>query len=511
MKKALLVLPVAAVLAGGFFLLSRSRPDHIEANSLSVYCAAGLKQPVEEIASAYQKEFGTAIHLQYGGTGTLLTDLRVSGKGDLFIAADASSIENARRLDLVRENLPIVRQHPVIAVKAGNPKKIATLEDLFRDDVKTAVANPEAASIGRSTKEALGGKWEALAAHVAVMKPTVTALAADLTVGAVDAAIIWDATVPQFKGLEAVEVPELAEKVETASAAVLASCKQSAAALKFARYLSAPEKGGAVFTRHGFEAAGGDKWAETPELILYSGGVNRPAVEKLLTEFSAREGATLTTVFNGCGVLCATMKTMPSAEDPKFPDAYYACDLCFIPPVAEFFPTAVLLTETDIGIAVPKGNPANIKTLFDLARPGLKIGLCNARQSTLGYMTQGMLKSSGLITSVGKNTAVEVPTADFLINQLQAGALDAAVVYRVNTLLREDKLDFIAINHAGARAVQPFAIRETSEKRNLAGRLLAFLQQNRETFEKSGFQWIEDQTPVKSAEIEIPSWLKSGQ
>jgi len=508
MKKVLLLFAVVAVLAGGFYLLRLSQPKQSEADSLTVYCAAGLKQPVEDIADAYQKEFGVVINLQYGGTGTLLTDLRVSKKGDLFIAADASAIENARRLDLVREDLPIVRQHPVIAVKSGNPKKIASLDDLFRDDVKTAVANPEAASVGRSTQAALAGKWEALAAHVAVMKPTVTALAADLTVGAVDAAIIWDATVPQFKGLEAVEIPELAAKSETATAAVLTSCQQSAAALKFARYLSSPEKGGAVFKRHGFQLADGDQWAEIPELILYSGGVNRPAIEKLLTAFSTREGATLTTVFNGCGVLCATMQTMPSADDPKFPDAYYACDLCFIPPVAEYFSNAVMLTETDIGIAVKKGNPQTINTLFDLARPGLKIGLCNAQQSTLGYMTQGILKSSGLVKSVGKNTAVQVPTADFLINQLQAGALDAALVYRVNTLLRKDKLDFIPIKHPGAKAVQPFAVRETSPNRNLANRLLIFLQQNRETFEESGFQWVEDQTPIKSSEIEIPPWLK---
>ncbi len=123
-------------------------------------------------------------------------------------------------------------------------------------------------------------------------------------------------------------------------------------------------------------------------------------------------------------------------------------------------------------------------------------------------MTRGILKSSGLTTAVRKNTVVEVPTADFLINQLQAGALDAAIVYRVNTLLRKGKLDFIPIRHPGARAVQPFAVRETSPKRNLAKRLLIFLQQNRETFEESGFKWMEDQTPVKSSEIQIPPWLK---
>ena len=180
-----------------------------------------------------------------------------------------------------------------------------------------------------------------------------------------------------------------------------------------------------LFRAQGFQLAGGDKWAEKPELTLYSGGVNRLAIEKLLRQFADREGINLTTVFNGCGILCATMKTMGDAKAAKFPDAYYACDLCFVPPVAEQFPEAVMLTETDIGIAVRKGNPHGVRTLADLALPGLKVGLCNAEQSTLGFMTRGMLKQTGLLESVRKNVVVEVPTADFLINQMRAGGLDA--------------------------------------------------------------------------------------
>ncbi len=508
MKAAAAILAALAILLGALAWWQHDRSPSARGGTLTVYCAAGLKQPVEEIARAYEQEFGTTINLQYGGTGTLLTDLRVSKRGDLFIAADASAIKDARRHNLVEEAVPIVRQHPVIAVKAGNPKNIRSLDDLLRDDVKVAVANPEATSIGKSTRAALGDTWDALAAQVTVMKPTVTGIAADLVIGAVDAAVIWDATVPQFDGIEAVEVQALTDRTETAGAAVLKVCQQPAAALKFARYLAAPEKGGAVFEAHGFQLAGGDRWAEKPELILYSGGVNRPAVEELLTKFADREGVTVTTVFNGCGVLCATMKTMPDASDPKFPDAYYACDVCFVPPVADHFPTAVILTETDIGIAVKKNNPKGVRTLADLALPGLKVGLCNAKQSTLGYMTDGMLKSSGLRSAIRRNVEVEVPTADFLINQLRVGALDAAIVYQVNALLQEDHLDFIPIDHPGAKAVQPFAVRDTSPNRRLAGRLLAFLQSNRDRFEQAGFRWSEDQTPVKSADIVVPDWLK---
>lgn len=475
--------------------------------ALTVYCAAGLKQPVEAIAAKYRAEFGGEVQLQYGPTGGLVSNLRVAQRGDLFIAADDGSVADARKFGLVREVLPLVRQHPVIAVRAGNPKNIHSLADLLRDDVKLALTNPDAASISRATKAALGETWTKLAARAAVMKPTVTEIAADLSLGAVDAAILWDATVPQFKGIVGVEVPELKDRVENASAAVLAFTAQSAAALRFARYLAAPEKGGAVFQSHGFQLAGGDKWAAKPDLILYSGGVNRPAVEKLLRQFADREGVNVTTVFNGCGILCATMKTMGDSTNPKFPDAYYACDLCFVPPVAEQFPEAVMLTETDIGIAVRKGNPHGVRTLADLALPGLKVGLCNAEQSTLGFMTRGMLKQTGLLDSVRKNVVVEVPTADFLINQMRAGGLEAAIVYRVNAAPQAEHVEFFPIKHEGAKAIQPFAVRKDSPNKHLATRLLDHLKSNRGEFEAAGFQWRGNEPALKSKDIKVPEYL----
>jgi ABC-type molybdate transport system substrate-binding protein len=176
--------------------------------------------------------------------------------------------------------------------------------------------------------------------------------------------------------------------------------------------------------------------------------------------------------------------------------------------VAEHFSEVVLLTETDIGIAVPIENPHEIKTLADLAKPGLKVGLCNQKQSTLGYMTAGILKSSSLDTAIRKNMAVEVPTADFLITQLRSDALDAAIVYRVNAELQKEEIHFIKIDHEGARAVQPFSVRSDSEKRQLANRLQDHFLAHPEAFTETGFIWRGDQGAVKSSEIEIPEWLR---
>ncbi len=501
---ALILLVIAAAL--GFYAL-RQPSGHGPASSLTVYCAAGLKKPVETIATQYEKETGTRIELQFGGTATLLSQLRIAKKGDLFIAADDGSLADAQKLDVTREVLPLALQHPVIAVAKGNPKAIASLADLEKPDIKLALTNPEAASIGKVSKKLLGERWDILAKKAAVMKPTVTEIAADVKLGASDAALVWDSVVPQF-GLEAIKVPELSNHAEKASAAVLAFAASPAEALKFARYLSAPEKGGATFAQQGFQPAGGDQWAAKPELILYSGGVNRPAIEKLVQDFANHEGIDVTTVFNGCGILCAAMKTMKDTTNPKFPDVYYACDVCFVPPVAEHFPEAILLTESEIIIAVPKGNPKGIKTLADLAQTGLRVGVCNAEQSTLGFMTAGILRSMNLIDSVMKNASSQVPTGDFLVNQLRTGSLDAAVVYRTNIQSQPDHFEAIPLPADKAKAVQPFAVRKDAPNSALGHRLLAYLRAHKDSFEKAGFVWRGDTAPVKSDQLEIPDYLK---
>jgi ABC-type molybdate transport system substrate-binding protein len=199
---------------------------------------------------------------------------------------------------------------------------------------------------------------------------------------------------------------------------------------------------------------------------------------------------------------------MKDSTNPKFPDVYYACDVCFVPPVAEHFPEAVLLTEAEIIIAVPKGNPKGIKTLADLAMPGLRVGLCNAEQSTLGFMTAGILRSMNIFDSVSKNASSQVPTGDFLVNQLRTGSLDAAVVYRTNIQKQAEHFDAISLPADKAKAVQPFAVRVNSPNRELGRRLLAYLRAHKESFEKAGFVWRGDSVPVKSSELEIPDYLR---
>lgn len=55
-----------------------------------------------------------------------------------------------------------------------------------------------------------------------------------------------------------------------------------------------------------------------------------------------------------------------------------------------------------------------------------------------------------------KNVVVEVPTADFLVNQMRAGSLDAIVVYEVNVAPHPEHFDLIPSPEEFSKAVQPF-------------------------------------------------------
>ena len=257
MKELVAILLILAAAVGALAWLQRE--DGKNHPRLMVYCAAGLKKPVEEIAAQFRHESDAEVQLQFGGTGSLLSAIRTTKSGDLFIAADTSAIADGQRYGIFTKVIPVISQHPVIAVKAGNPKAIQALHDLLRDDVRVALANPESAAIGRTTQRVVGARWEQLREHATVLKPTVMDITGDLALGAVDAAVVWDALAKQFKGIEAVDAPEFAGIRENASAAILGSCKQPELALKFARYLATPETGGAIFRAQGYTPIADDR------------------------------------------------------------------------------------------------------------------------------------------------------------------------------------------------------------------------------------------------------------
>jgi molybdate transport system substrate-binding protein len=488
-----------AALSGLIVLLMKEKKGEAKgsAQPLMVYCAAGLREPMQAVADEYQKEFGVEVRCSFGASQAELVTLERAGNGDLYLPADESYIEIARKKGLVDAVMPVAVMRPVLGVRKGNPKGVTSLDDVLKKHVKLAQANPDAAAIGKVCRDALikAGKWEAVKNKTVVFTGTVNEVANAIKVGSLDCGFVWDALVKQYPDLEGVAIDELKDLKSSVAVVVLKSSKNGTEARKLARYLSAQDRGLKQFQKFGFTTVEGDAWSLRPKLKLMSGAMLRPAIEETISDFERREGVSVTRVYNGCGILVAAMKTGDR------PDAYFACDKSFMEQVNDLFLDARDVSQNQLVILVHKGNPKAIHGLKDLAQKDLKVGVGHEKQCALGVLTKETLVQSRQYEPVMKNVVVQSPTGDFLVNQLRTGSLDAVIAYISNATASGDKLEAIRIDIPCALATQPFAVGRESANKQLAGRLLEAIEsaESRERFEQNGFYWREVRASEQSS------------
>ncbi|QDS88135.1 Putative binding protein precursor [Rosistilla ulvae] len=463
-------------------------PASSASDGLHIYCAASNQAVLEPIRHAYEQLTGIAISVQYGPSQTLLAQSELTGRGDLYLPADESYLATASERGLVAEILPLATMQAGLVVKRGNPKGIDDLQALLADDVRLVQANPDAAAVGKITRELLtqAGTWEAVAAATTAFRGTVTEVTNDVQVGAADAGIVYDAVLHPYPDLEFVEIEALREATSKVSLGVLQSSQEPAKSLHFARFVAARDQGLKVYAEHGFRVAAGDPWAEVPELSIFAGSMLRPAIEETIVAFEEREGVLVSRVYNGCGILVAQMQA------GQQPDAYFACDVEFMNQVQDIFPDPVDVSQNELVILVPKGNPRKIATLADLRQPDLRVGIGHEKQCAMGWITQNVFRESGMQRELMSNVTVQTPTGDMLVNQLRTGSLDAAVVYLSNAAGSAEHFDAVQIQGIPcSTATQPWAVAKGSHYPQLASRLFEMLisSDSQAIFTAEGFRW----------------------
>jgi molybdenum ABC transporter molybdate-binding protein len=485
---------------------------------LRMYCAANVTGPMQQIVHDFRQEYGVEVQPTFDGSGKLLATIAVTrGQGDLFLAADTTTMEKAKKDGWIAETIPVAVLTPVLAVRPEVRKALQAegrdlkgVGDLMRGDLKVVLANPDLASIGLVTREVLEsrGQWQELeramrdpAARVSTVG-TVLEVAGAIQHGHRTIGIVWDAVADQF-GFDKVPLPEFSDRVEHMWIGVLKGSRQPTAALQFARYVTARDRGGVALKKVGYHTMPlADVWQERPEILLSAGAMLMPAIHDVIEQFQKREGAHITVTQAGCGILVSQMQTIKAAgTDDKFPDAYFACDTSFMHQVQKWFGPPINIARNELVLIRRQGDARtrDVKGLEALARTDLRVGLCDPDKSALGFLVDRLLVELGLHDQVYANGwkahIVHVDAAHLLVTQMRAGSLDLAVVYRSNARATPEALqkeiEIVELHLPQAVATQPFAIAQSSKHYYLTLRLRDALTSaaSAREFERLGFQW----------------------
>lgn len=224
-----------------------------EEAELLLYCGAGIRPPVDELVSVFQREEGVKIVTDYAGSEVLLSKIKLCGKGDLYIPGDRHYIEQAEKEGLILCQRPICFFVPAILVQRGNPKKISGLQDLLRPGLRIGLGDPRACAIGRKSKEIFAQNnlaWEEVEKNLSFQSVTVNELGLQIQARALDAVIVWDAIAKYYGEYgDEVSIPPEQNILSTVNLGVLKFTKNRERAEKFLEFASS-ERGKSVFEKH---------------------------------------------------------------------------------------------------------------------------------------------------------------------------------------------------------------------------------------------------------------------
>jgi len=229
---ALLVL-----LAGLGGCARRPEPAHIR-----LYTGAGMREAVEALTAAFQRETGIVVDADYAGSGVLISRAKGDPQADLFMPGDVWYVDRlAEVTDNVAQRIQVSYFVPTIIVAKGNPKKVSSLKDLARPDLKVALGNPQACQIGRLSVQIFAKVGLDSAALNAKESFTVNELGLWVQMRDVDAAIVWDAVAAGIReSVDTVEIPQAVNEISTVVCARLKSAPHPKEAQRFLQFLVGP-------------------------------------------------------------------------------------------------------------------------------------------------------------------------------------------------------------------------------------------------------------------------------
>jgi molybdate transport system substrate-binding protein len=208
---------------------------------------------MEAVKTAYEADHNVTIEYVYAGSTQLISQIELSGKGDVFIVGSENAYKTAKEDGFASDTYYQVAHHtPCIAVQAGNPKGITSLEDLAKEGITVILGDPEANAIGQTAqkiieKTGLTGINDNCISQAATVNEVVTQIAS----GQADAGIVTIDNVHANADIEIIEIPAEQNIDQIIPVCTLTMSEHPDAAQSFVDFIASDE-GKQIFEDSGF-------------------------------------------------------------------------------------------------------------------------------------------------------------------------------------------------------------------------------------------------------------------
>ncbi len=221
-----------------------------------VFAGSASQPAIQEAAEAFQAETGIPVILHLGGSGAMLSQIQLSGQGDVYIPGSPDYMEKAIANDLTAKPPTIIAYLiPAIIVAEGNPLHIESLHDLKRKELRIGLADPDGVCVGLYALEILefNGLLGEIRPRLTGMVESCAKAAAMVPLNLVDVVLGWREFEAWRPGaMDAIMLkPEELPRLAYIPATVLKSALYPQRAAAFIAYLQS-SKGQAIFQKWGY-------------------------------------------------------------------------------------------------------------------------------------------------------------------------------------------------------------------------------------------------------------------
>ncbi len=227
---------------------------------LLLFAGAASKPATEEVVKAFQEKFRIPADVIFGGSGFVLSQMKLSKRGDIYFPGSSDFMEVAKREGLVYpESEKIVAYLvPAINVQKGNPRGIRSLKDLARKGIRLAIANPEMVCVGTYAVEVIernlnSQEKEGLRRNLVNYTESCEKTANVISLRAVEAVIGW--RVFQYWDPERIETvflkPEEIPRIGYIPVAISKFTQDTALAQTFVDFILSPQ-GKSIFRKYNY-------------------------------------------------------------------------------------------------------------------------------------------------------------------------------------------------------------------------------------------------------------------